>query len=226
MALTVGDDGMRAMLRRAGRRGARGLVAAVVLALSAGAPASAHPLLELVLRTAALGARVGARSADELATSILRNKAARDQTVQQIAGANRALGDELAKAWSLAEQGGMLDDVASFSVTRAYAATGEALGASTFRIEWAMKPPGGAISGMQGRLATSRPLDCTVGANLGILSLGTTFNSPTGCVLVGGSLTGALGCELLDLDCVEQARVTYQRILRAVTDPSPDRPAE
>jgi len=196
------------------------LAATLFAALAAASPAAAHPLVELVLLTAKAGAKYGGRLAgpvEQLTTQVVRNKVVRDDLLEQLARTNPALGEELAKGWSLAERSGMLDDLTMFSVTRVYGPTGEALATPAYRMEWATA--GRATSALEKEVKASPLAECTLGLSLGSLSTGTTLRSPVGCALIGGPVVGALGCELLDLECVERARSAYDRLLSAVTSP-------
>jgi hypothetical protein len=193
----------------------------LLVAFVAAGPATAHPLVELILLTAKAGAKYGGKLAgpvEQLTTQVVRNKAVRDGLLAELTRTNPALGDELARGWSLAERSGMLDDITTFSVTRTYGPTAEALGAPTYRMEWATASQ--AASAIKREAKAARLADCTLGLSLGSLSAGTTLRSPAGCALIGGPAVGALGCELLDLECVERARAAYDRLLQAVASPA------
>lgn len=196
------------------------LAAALFAALAAASPATAHPLVELILLTAKAGAKYGGKLAgpvEQLTTQVVRSKVVRDDLLEQLARTSPALGEELAKGWSLAERSGMLDDLTTFSVTRIYGPTGKPLGTPAYRMEWATA--GRAGSAVEQQAKASALAECTLGLSLGSLSTGTTLRSPVGCALIGGPVVGALGCELLDVECVEHARSAYDRLLQSVTSP-------
>jgi len=202
------------------RVGALCFAVGLVIALVAAWPATANPLVELILLTAKAGAKYGGKLAgpvEQLTTQVVRNKALRDGLLAELTRTNPALGDELARGWSLAERSGVLDDIATFSVTRTYASTGKALEGPTYRMKWTTA--GQAASAIEREAKAAALVDCTLGLSAGSLSAGTTLRSPTGCALIGGPALGALGCELLDLECLERARSAYDRLLQAVTSP-------